>query len=91
MKYPHAKIKHILRYAIERLKEYKREMEYRFYVTDALKVITENTQKVAGGAAMQKRFADIMSNQVSRKNPTVEKSPEEIIEEVNKRAGLKVM
>ena len=66
-------------------------MEYRFYVTDALKVITENTQKVAGGSAMQKRFADIMIDHVSSKKTVVEKSPEEIIEEVNKRAGLKVL
>lgn len=36
------------------------ELAYRIYITDALKAIAENTQKMFGGSSMQKRFAEII-------------------------------
>ena len=40
------------------LKKQRREKAYRMYVTDALKTITENTAKYAGGNYMKARYLD---------------------------------
>jgi len=34
---------------------------YRVYITDALKTITENTAKIAGGSSMKRRWFDIVN------------------------------
>lgn len=56
----------------------KRKSEiYRMYVTDALKVIAENTAKFAGGSVMSKRYEDII-------NPPPEetRTADEIVESI---------
>lgn len=40
------------------LKKQRREKAYRVYVTDALKIITENTAKYASGNYMKVRYLD---------------------------------
>lgn len=49
-----------MRYVMARYKEYQRELAYRIYVTDSLRMITENTAKFGGGSYMQARFAEIV-------------------------------
>lgn len=41
------------------LKKQAQEQAYRVYVTDALKTITENTAKYAGGSYMKGRYYDL--------------------------------
>lgn len=37
------------------------ELNYRMYIADALKAISENTAKLTGGSYIQKRYADILN------------------------------
>lgn len=43
------------------LKKQMQEKAYRIYVTDALKIITENTAKYASGSYMKARYFDAES------------------------------
>lgn len=50
-----------MRYVRTRFEVEQRELTYRFYVTNALKIITENTAKMGGGQYMKDRFCDIVT------------------------------
>lgn len=63
-------------------------MAFRIYVTDALKLISENTAKFAGGSMMSTRFFEILD---TKKKITEEKSGDEIVMDIVKRAGLEVV
>lgn len=52
------------------------ELAYRFYVTDALRLITENTAKQGGGYLTQK-FRDII-----RPVPEDTRTPEDVISHI---------
>lgn len=41
-------------------KRKQEDLAFRIYVTDALKVISENTAKMSRGACLTKRFADVL-------------------------------
>lgn len=56
------------------LKKQDQEKAYRVYVTDALKTITENTAKYAGGSYMKSRYYDFI-----HPKPEETRTPEEII------------
>ena len=58
------------------------------YVTDALKVLTENTAKYAGGAMIKVRYYDMVTN---ASKPKEEKSGDEIVADIVKRAGLEIV
>lgn len=75
-----------MRYALARYKTYQREVAYRIYVTDCLRMITENTARFAKGSYMKGRYADILKEPV-RDNRT----GEEIAAEVIQKAGLVVI
>lgn len=64
----------------------KEEYLYRMYVSDCLRIITENTAKFAGGSFMKMRYSELIDSK-----PKPQKSAEEIIEEVTKNAGLEVI
>lgn len=66
--------------------ERSREDAYRVYITDALKVLTENTAHPYGGTVMTKRYQDILHPQ---KEDT--RSAEEILQDVIVGAGLQVV
>jgi hypothetical protein len=51
-----------------------KEQAYRIYLTDALKIIGENTAKYAGGTYMRARYLDI-----EHPRPEENRTPEEII------------
>ena len=59
---------------------------YRVYITDTLRIISENTAKYAGGAYATKRYAEII-NPPKESNLTAE----EIIGRVTKNAGIEVI
>ena len=62
-------------------------MAYRIYVAECLRVMTENTAKQSGGSYIDKPFADLIGNN----KPKDERTAEEIIADVTKRAGLEVV
>lgn len=56
------------------LKKQAKEKAYRIYVTDALKAITENTAKYAGGSYIKARYLDLEDER-----PEETRTPDEII------------
>lgn len=56
------------------------------YVTDSLRIMGENTAKYAGGSYIRERWVDIVS---PKKKDT--RTGEEIVSDVIKKAGLKVV
>lgn len=56
------------------LKKQMQEKAYRIYVTDALKAITENTAKYAGGNYIKARYLDLEDQR-----PEETRTPGEII------------
>ena len=56
------------------LKKQMQEKAYRIYVTDALKAITENTAKHAGGSYIKARYLDL-----ENQSPEETRTPDEII------------
>jgi Zn-dependent membrane protease YugP len=75
-----------MRYAVARYKTYQREVAYRIYVTDCLRMMTENTARFVKGNYVAKRYADFLKNP-ARDNRT----GEEIAAEVIQKAGLVVI
>lgn len=68
-------------------REYRRNASQSIYITDALKLISENTARIGGGSVMKKRWADTVGpNAVQRVADT--RPPEEIIADVAEKAGL---
>lgn len=56
------------------------------YVTDALRIVTENTAKFASGGYLKHRYIDLIDPQ-----PQDSRSGDEIAQEVIKTAGLVVI
>ena len=61
-------------------------MAFRIYVTDTLRVLTENTARFAGGTMMNVRYIDM----ISRKKHVETKSGDEIAADFVARAGLEL-
>ena len=76
-----------MRYVVSKYKEQQKEMAYRIYVTECLRIMTENTAKQSGGSYINKPFADVIGNN----KPKDERTAEEIIADITKRAGLEVI
>ena len=57
---------------------------YKFYVGEGVKVLTENTQRFAGGGAITRSLYDIIRPKVDSR------SAEEVVNEVIKKSGLKL-
>lgn len=71
-----------------KLDEYQKAEAYRYYCTTALKCIADNTKAMYGGSSPDKSFWDIMHPSEVKKP---EKSQEEIITDLNVKAGLKMI
>lgn len=63
-------------------REIKRQ-NFEIYVTDALKIISENTAKQVGGAYLQHRYYDAISE--SKSEEKEERTAEEIISNVKNK------
>lgn len=59
------------------------EKTYRVYITDTLRIISENTAKYAGGGYIEKRYIDIIDPK-----PEDKRSGSEIAADVIQKAGL---
>ena len=75
-----------MRYAIARYQSQQRDLAYRIYVTDCLRIISENTAKMGGGSYVTAKFADII-NPKHADNRT----GDEIAADIIKRAGIEVI
>ena len=68
-----------------RLNEKARNDAYRIYVTDALRIVAENTARYAGGNYIKARYADIIEPK-KQDNRTCE----EITADIVARCGLTI-
>ena len=75
-----------MRYAMARYQSQQRDLAYRIYVTDCLRIISENTAKMGGGAYITAKFADIINPK-----PADDRTGEEIAADIIKQAGIEVM
>ncbi len=76
-----------MRYAIARYQSQQRDLAYRIYVTDCLRIISENTAKmVRGGSYITANFSDIINPK-----PADNRTGEEIAADIIKRAGIEVI
>ena len=75
-----------MRYAIARFNQHQRDLAYRIYVTDCLRIISENTAKMCGGSYITAKLADIINP-----NPVDNRTGEEIAADIIKRAGIEVI
>lgn len=57
---------------------------YMYYIAEGVKVLTENTQRFAGGGAITRSLYDIIRPKVDSR------SAEEVVNEVIKKSGLKL-
>ena len=69
-----------MRYALTRIEREAQDKAYRFYVTDCLNFIAENTANAAHGRAFKKRFAEMLT-----KSPIETRTSDEIIDGIKGR------
>ena len=75
-----------MRYAMARFNHHQRDLAYRIYVSDCLRIISENTAKMSGGSYITAKFADIINPK-----PADNRTGEEIAADIIKRAGIEVI
>ena len=75
-----------MRYAIARYQSQQRDLAYRIYVADCLRIISENTAKMGGGSYITAKFADILNHK-----PVDNRTGEEIAADIIKQAGIEVI
>lgn len=63
-------------------KQKSKELLYKIYITDALKLIAENSAKAAGGGYLTRRFSDMI---VESKGTQEKRTPDEIIESIKEK------
>lgn len=75
-----------MRYAMARYQSQKRDLAYRIYVSDCLRIISENTAKMGGGSYITAKLADIINPK-----PVDDRTGEEIAADIIKRSGIEVI
>ena len=75
-----------MRYAIARYQSQQRDLAYRIYIADCLRMVTENTAKAVCGSYISAKFADIINPK-----PVDDRAGEEIAADIIKRAGIQVL
>lgn len=75
-----------MRYAIARYQSQQRDLAYRIYVSDCLRIISENTAKTGGGSYITATLSDIINPE-----PVDKRTGEEIAADIIKRAGIEVI
>ena len=75
-----------MRYAMARYQSQQRDLAYRIYVTDCLRMVTENTAKISQGFYTAARFYDVINPK-----PVDNRSGNEIAADIIKRAGIEVI
>ena len=75
-----------MRYAMARFNQHQRDLAYRIYVSDCLRIISENTAKMGGGSYITAKLADIINPK-----PIDNRTGEEIAADIIKMAGIEVI
>ena len=75
-----------MRYAMARYQSQQRDLAYRIYVSDCLRIISENTAKMGGGSYITAKLSDIINPK-----PADNRTGEEIAADIIKRAGIEVI
>ena len=75
-----------MRYAVARYQSQQRDLAYRIYVCDCLRIITENTAKIGGGSYITVKLDDILNPK-----PVDNRTGEELAADIIKRAGIEVI
>ena len=75
-----------MRYATARFNQHQRDLVYRIYVTNCLRIMTENTAKQVGGNYMTAEYTDLIHPK-KKDNRT----GNEIAADVIRNAGIKVV
>ena len=75
-----------MRYAITRYQSQQRDLAYRIYVSDCLRIISENTARISNGSYVTAKFTDIINPK-----PVDNRTGEEIAADIIKRAGIEVV
>lgn len=68
------------------IKRQAEEESYKIYTAECLRIITENTAIIVGGSCVSVSFADIIDPK-----PVDNRTGEEIVAEIIKKAGLEVV
>lgn len=74
-----------MRYAVSRYKKEQEDATYRVYVTDTLRLLSENTAKASGGARVTKRWWEV----IHRPAPD-SRTGAQIVRDIIAGAGLEV-
>ena len=69
-----------MRYAVAKVEQNAKDTAYRIYITDTLRMLTENTAAFAGGHYMNRRFIELIA---PAKEET--RTEDEIIEQIRRR------
>ena len=75
-----------MRYAIARFNQHRRDLAYRIYVSECLRMISENAASGGGGSYMAVKFEDVVNPK-----PVDNRTGEEIAADIIKRAGIEVV
>lgn len=75
-----------MRYAIARYQSQQRDLAYRIYVSECLRMISENAAGGGGGSYMDVKFEDVVNPK-----PVDNRTGEEIAADIIKRAGIEVV
>ena len=75
-----------MRYAIARYQSQQRDLAYRIYVTDCLRMISENAASGGGRSYMAAKFEDVVNPK-----PVDNRTGEELAADIIKRAGIEVI
>ena len=75
-----------MRYAMARYQSQRRDFAYRIYVTDCLRIISENTAKMGGGSYITAKLSDIINPK-----PADKRTGEEIAADIIRQAGIEVI
>lgn len=71
--------------------QHRKEQEhkaYQVYITDALKIIAENTANFAGGKSMSMRYYDLIKKDEPETAESAEEIKQRMIEKINKIGGM---
>ena len=71
-----------MRYVMARYQREQRELAYRIFVTDGIKMVTENTARASGGSYMSQRYFDTINTKHD------DRTAEEIAIDTIKKAQL---
>ena len=75
-----------MRYAMARFNQHQRDLAYRIYIGDCLRIIGENTANISSGNYIIDKISDIINPK-----PADNRTGEEIAADIIKRAGIEVI